>query len=442
LAGKGGGSRGGGRSSSGSTGSSRSGSSSSSSSSSSSGGRSSVGRSSGGGVFGGSRSSGSSSSSSSGKSRSSRNSGGGGLFGGGRNSNSDSSSGRNRSSRSSGGGGLFGGGSSSSSSSSGSGRSSGGGLFGGGQNRNTGSNYNTRAPRSYTPPPPRPRRSLWRRAQPVPVPVPVPYHTRPAVGETKSPRGCLRMVLAVVFVICFITPLLSNGVMSNTEKREPLSGVVMETEYYIDMADFISSKSELEAGLRTFYEKTGVQPFIYILNDMENVYISNSDSEWNTMANAAYDELFVDEGHLLIMFCDYDNGYGIYYLLGSQAERVMDDAAMKVLLNHIDANYHKSPLSNEEVFSLAFAESANEIMPRKTDYFAYVFFWGIGLGLFFLFVVLPANRKKKIDQAEREEREKEELRKILEVPLETFGSDEAAERAKKYDEVQEETTKE
>ena len=245
------------------------------------------------------------------------------------------------------GGGFSGGGRSSGGFSGGShsGGRSGGGSFGGG---------------GWGAPPPPPRR---------------PYRTGGGNGggngngqNNSGGSGCgttLIVVLLVLFLFggigFFLMGTPSSSIAKSTVAREALpSNAVTETGYYTDAdGDWIHNQGELTAGLRKFYQETGVQPYVYILPNGE----STSVPDLKSRAEALYPQLFTDEAHFLLVFCDDGRGgYNCGYTVGSQAKTVMDNEAVSILADYLDRYYNDSSVSEEEIFSNAFAKTADRIM--------------------------------------------------------------------------------
>lgn len=336
-----------------------------------------------------------------------------------------------RSGGSSGGGGFSGGGFSGGGRSSGgfsggshSGGRSGGGSFGGGGR-----------PGGWGAPPPPPRR---------------PYRTGPIIidnsrryyggggggnggGNNRGGSGCgttLIVVLLVLFLFggigFFLTGTPSSSIAKSTVAREALpSNAVTETGYYTDAdGDWIHDQSELTAGLRKFYQKTGVQPYVYILPNGE----STSVSDLRSRAEALYPQLFSDEGHFLLVFCDDGRGgYNCGYTVGSQAKTVMDDEAVSILADYLDRYYNDSSVSEEEIFSNAFAKTADRIMTVTQSPVVPV---AVCIAAVIVIALLVFSLQKR---REAKERQRQADEKMWSTPLESFGADEATERAKKYE---------
>lgn len=252
-----------------------------------------------------------------------------------------------------------------------------------------------------------------------------------------SSSGCLTTAIIlgiVVLVLIFVLPNMfgssgsNNSITASTIAREPLaSGSVNETDYYTDDAGWVESRTVLNNGLEYFYDKTGVQPHVYITTDINgNNYASMSQVE--DYANEMYDELFTDEAHLLLMFYEgTPNNYISYYVTGSQADTVIDTEAGDILLDYIDRYYYDTSLNTSEFFAKSFRDAADRMMEvTRSPWIPVLMVIGVVaiIGILFLWW-----RKRK----EQEEIEAKRTEEMLNKPLDTFGTQsEADELAKKY----------
>lgn len=218
----------------------------------------------------------------------------------------------------------------------------------------------------------------------------------------------------------------------STVEREPLpSNAVTETEYYTDEPGWISNQNELLSGMKSFYQQTGVQPYLYIA-DTVNGSRSPSTQELQQYAQELYDRLFTDEGHFLLVF--WDSGTGSYrcgYTVGAQAKTVMDDEAVGILSDYLDRYYTDTSMGDEEFFSTVFAKTAERIMSVTRSPWPTVLIVVVVAAAVVLVVVLLYKWWKRAK--EQKNREAEQAQKILNTPLETFGDLDAEERAKKYE---------
>ena len=243
--------------------------------------------------------------------------------------------------------------------------------------------------------------------------------------------GCVHIALIAVMVFSIII-LLFNTVSvlsSDTKERTKLNADVNVTSYYTDELDWINNSATLTEGMKYFFEKTGVQPYLYITDDVGGSFYDYAE----TFANDKYDELFTDEAHLLLIFREKDDWYDTYCLAGGSADSVIDSEARMILLDTIDEYYYDSSLDDNEFFSKSFKVAADKIMKKQSS--------NISLVIIPLFVFVAAlTAELIIVKKTKDVKRKKELKEMLEKPLETFGSTEAAELAKKYETSDTQTT--
>lgn len=276
--------------------------------------------------------------------------------------------------------------------------------------------------------------------RPRPVYTPRPYYRRPFWGRPRYRRGggCGTLLLLIIFIslgLSFVTlmgnnnlfsPSSSNDVIPSTIEREPLpSGSVDETDYFTDELGWVDNQTKMLGGLKYYYRKTGVQPYVYITDNIDGS--SNpTDEEISDYANELYDQLFTDEAHALLLFFEPNQTtYSTYYVVGSQARQVVDNEAIDILLDYID-RYYYSDLSEEEFFSRSFQEAADRMMEVTRS--PWVTVWIIVAIIVLIFLLFNWWKRK---QAQKN-LEAEQTKEILSKPLSKFGSDKAEELSKKY----------
>jgi Zn finger protein HypA/HybF involved in hydrogenase expression len=160
----------------------------------------------------------------------------------------------------------------------------------------------------------------------------------------------------------------------STIQREALPEskcIKIDTWYQDDWGDWIDDPAEpaaLKSGLQYFYEKTGVQPYLWIMGEEGKDYMSEGSVE--ELADKKYKELFGnDEGHLLVVFREYPNASSNYIVTatpGYDAEtQVMDEQAREILLDYIDYYYTNEDLNEGQFFQRAFTKAADRIMIKQ-----------------------------------------------------------------------------
>ena len=201
----------------------------------------------------------------------------------------------------------------------------------------------------------------------------------------------------------------------STVNREPLSGVCVESnDWYEDSAGWISSKAKVTAGMKTFYKKTGVQPYLIITNEVNGKGSTLTDAEAEAYLEEKYDSLFNDEGHLIFLFMEYaDSAYKEYLYVGNKASSVIDLEAQEIIYDYADY-YYTSDLDDDTYFSTVFEKAADRIMTKTTTSKDIV--WKVigmigAIGCIIIVGVIIIKKKKY------EAQKAEEDRRILEAPI-------------------------
>lgn len=219
------------------------------------------------------------------------------------------------------------------------------------------------------------------------------------------------ILIIVIQVISAIFRVFISGsqITQSTIVREALSkSYVNETGYYTDTLDWIGNSSKLEAGMKSFYNQTGIQPHIYITDD-DNLATFDK-------ANELYDQLFTDEAHFLVVWSDHPTYYNNQVVGGMLTKEIMDTEAIDILLDYLDVNYYKD-ITNEEFISNSFASAADRIMGDTTNSKQAAFIWLIAIivgGIFGIVVVRMVIKRKKEEAKETE--------RLLNMDLETIGN--------------------
>ncbi len=249
-------------------------------------------------------------------------------------------------------------------------------------------------------------------------------------GSWRGCSGCLIAVVAII-VVLILASFVSNAVScssvdvdASTVNREALSAsAVTQTAYYTDEAGWIASSDVLESGMSYFYEKTGVQPYLYLLPNGT----TTSTDELAQMAEELYDELFTDEGHFLVVFCDSgDASYNVGYWIGADAGTVLDDEAVDIFFQYLDSYYLNLDISDEEFFSNTFEDTAERIMSVSVSPLTVVAICITVIVVVVAVVVLVRHRSKTKAETARLRQE------ILNTPLEEFGTTKLDDLEKKY----------
>ncbi len=250
--------------------------------------------------------------------------------------------------------------------------------------------------------------------------------------------GLIALVVLLIIIFMFAMPIsMCSGpsyasyssessveVPRNTVEREPLPlSAAEQTQLYVDAdGSWIADPSTLEAGLREFWQETGVYPFLYIAPNGS----LTSGAACHEVAANIYDQLFSDSAHMVLVFCD--DGYGGFtygYEVGSQAQTVMDDSAIQTLVAYLERYYATAP-TESQMFADAFTSTAKTIMHVEQPFYVQMMpLFIVAVVAVAIIAVVYTIRKKN---AERDAH----VREVLEQPLEKFSDQEVEDLEEKY----------
>lgn len=266
------------------------------------------------------------------------------------------------------------------------------------------------------------------------------YRRRTTCSELMS-----TIVILVVLVFILFAYTLSGGfgrrsggssgsIPSSSYNREKLdSGNGYINDCIEDQLGWFDNESKAESRLKTFYEKTGVQPYIILLEYDASL---TTDGAKEQRAQELYDEYIDNESTFLYVYFgeqfedEYSEPGYMCVINGRQTGSVMDSEAIEIFWAYID-EYWYSDLSTDDMFVKSFEATAKRIMTKtttKNDVIKYVLIAAAaGVVVYGVIKVVKLKHKRAKEEAEETER-------ILNTPMESLVEKELEETAKKYDE--------
>lgn len=234
----------------------------------------------------------------------------------------------------------------------------GGGHHVGRSSRPTGSSSFNRGPSMHhyhhTPPPP--RRGYY-------------GYRRNVYTSSSSGLGTLIACLIVFAVVIFSFFMIASddSDVTSTINREKIENPIPYDNNCIkDELDYVENTSKLSKNLKNFYNKTGIQPYIYLKSYDETL---TSDSQKDNYAQNWYEQNIDNEDTFLFVYYEDQDpneiGY-MAYVNGKQVTSVMDSEAVNIFWNYIDRYWTDDSLSTVEVFTKTFNSTANTIMEKST----------------------------------------------------------------------------
>lgn len=234
----------------------------------------------------------------------------------------------------------------------------GGGHHVGGSSRPTGSSSFNRGSSMHhyhhTPPPP--RRGYY-------------GYRRNVYTSSSSGLGTLIACLIVFAVVIFSFFMIASddSDVTSTINREKIENPIPYDNNCIkDELGYVENTSKLSKNLKNFYNKTGIQPYIYLKSYDETL---TSDSQKDNYTQNWYEQNIDNEDTFLFVYYEDQDpneiGY-MAYVNGKQVTSVMDSEAVNIFWNYIDRYWTDDSLSTVEVFTKTFNSTANTIMEKST----------------------------------------------------------------------------
>lgn len=201
----------------------------------------------------------------------------------------------------------------------------------------------------------------------------------------------------------------SADVPANTVQREKLEDVPGFTNNCIwDEANYLGNISKVSSSLKSFYNKTGIQPYLYFKSYESGV--SDTETNRETWAQKYYeDNIEAENGFFLVVFepsSEYADDECVY-VNGKRASSVMDAEAVDIFWAYFDSHWFSNETTDNAVIGM-FDDTAKRIMSKPTNGWDFakigavaVIVIAISVGV--VRVVKEKNRRAK-EKAEEDER--------------------------------------
>lgn len=169
-----------------------------------------------------------------------------------------------------------------------------------------------------------------------------------------------------VFLFVFVSSF-SNDKQVSTRNREKIENPVAYTNDCVkDEIGYVEDVSALSRNLQNFYNKTGIQPYIYLKAYDASL---STDAEKEDYAKDWYDKNIDNEDTFLYVYfedADPDEVGYMAYVNGKEVTSVMDAEAVSIFWNYIDRYWTDGSLTMVQVFSKTFDSTAKTIMTKST----------------------------------------------------------------------------
>lgn len=230
-------------------------------------------------------------------------------------------------------------------------------------------------------PPPMPPRHGGYGTPPPPPPMPPRrcrygyggYGGSPVIvtGGRSVLSAAVSIVVAFFLLFLLIGLFADDPVTKSTHAREKLSGVSWNADCVVDERDWIEDAGATARGLSRFYDRTGVQPFVYIKAYDPSLATDHAKQEWAVSWYDAHKEELSEGAFAYFYFSDDPDtedageiGY-MCYVNGRMADSVMDAEAVDIFWDYLD-RYWATDLSMDNVLVETFADTGERIMAVQT----------------------------------------------------------------------------
>lgn len=287
------------------------------------------------------------------------------------------------------------------------------------------------------------------------------YHGGGSGGSFGSMVGIIVFILLMIVILSMFSGISSSsdgkngGITVSTYNREKLdSGYSFESDCIEDQVNWLQNEKKVGKELKEFYEKTGVQPYIVLLKENDEVKALNDEAKSSTNEEKIYadyaEQIFAqfapnEATFMYIYFQDEENekhgqdGY-MYCVTGKQASAVMDSEARDIFWDYLDAHWF-SDMTEDELFVETFNKTASRIMTITTTGKDVAKTVAIGSTIAIIAIVGGVAVVKIVkSNNKRKEKEAEERAKILTTPMSTLVDEELKETAKKYENMSDVTS--
>lgn len=236
------------------------------------------------------------------------------------------------------------------------------------------------------------------------------YYSSPEYRQQCRREAAIRTKMTYAFVCLFILVVMIFGICANisskpqsTRNRDKLTQVpAYNADCIIDELYWFDSQKYTGQKLESFYNETGIQPYIYLRDYDASL---KTDKEKEEYAVELFDELGLTENTFLYVYFaeeDVENDVGFMcYVNGKMVDSIMDSEAIGIFWGYIDSLWY-TDYSTDTVFTETFKKTAKTIMHRSTTTkdIIFVAIVGCAIAIIPVSVIIVMNKKRK-HEAER-----------------------------------------
>jgi hypothetical protein len=216
--------------------------------------------------------------------------------------------------------------------------------------------------------------------------------------------------------------LTANPVQSTIDREKLDNTELFNSECVTDELNCIEDNGNLIRNLNYFYDKTGIQVYIYLKEYDVSLDSETSKEQWVTdYATSLNDE----KGIVFVYFAEPRTDETVGYMSlhkGLQTGVVIDTEAEEIFWKYLDKYWYSDISDTGSVLASTFKATSDNIMKHKVSKKAYVRFFSL---IFMMLVVVCGTIIKIVMLIHKRQQEKaEETERILKTPMKTLVEEE------------------
>ena len=209
------------------------------------------------------------------------------------------------------------------------------------------------------------------------------------------------VVLVVVLIVVIIYTFYTQSALNATITKSTVERTKIETtfdskndECITDLGTTVEDESALRNSFKTFHKRTGVIPYLYILESDNDL---TPQDELDALAESLYAEKITDEDHFFVVIDPEASECKVAYKVGSNAAKVLDSEALQIFKDYL-AKFYADRQTNTQTFIVnTFGYTSERIMTTKNYSPRTLIIGGIVIVLLII-VIIGWIRKRKEDQ--------------------------------------------
>ena len=204
-----------------------------------------------------------------------------------------------------------------------------------------------------------------------------PEDPKPQKPERRTTGvGCLSAILILVIIVLAVMLIQSVSASKGAANRTKLDQkITVDIGYVDDELGWLNKKSAVESAMKTFYEKTGVMPYLVITDN-----IGSTDPESKTATQAFTQQVYTalfnsDDAHFLVIWYQ-KNGKDDYAFMyaAPAAYGVIDSDAQDIVMSYFN-RYYSADYDDNQYFAKVFEDSAEQIMKQSDTGWKPILLW-------------------------------------------------------------------